>query len=69
MFGNKFAFGYAGFGEEPGVPPWLRHRGRRAHHHSWHRGHQPFAMNKWGKGWTPPWIQEDWLGPHFFAMR
>ena len=26
MFGNRFAYEYSGYGEEPGVPPWLRHR-------------------------------------------
>ncbi len=31
MFGNRFAYEYSGYGEEPGVPPWLRHRGRQAH--------------------------------------
>ena len=69
MFGNKFAFGYSGYGEEPGVPPWFRHRGRHAHHHGWHHGHRPFVQNKWGGGWSPPWLQEEWQGPQFFGMR
>lgn len=65
MFGNRFAYEYSGYGEEPGVPPWLRQRGRHAHHH----GHGHFGKNKWGGGWTPPWLQEEWRGPQFFAMR
>ncbi len=69
MFGNRFAYEYSGYGEEPGVPPWLRHRGRQAHHHGRHHGHGPFSQNKWGKGWTPPWLQEEWQGPRFFGMR
>ena len=69
MFGNRFAYEYSGYGEEPGTPPWLRHRGRHAHHHGRHHGHGPFDQNKWGKGWTPPWLQEEWQGPRFFAMR
>ena len=69
MFGNRFAYEYSGYGEEPGTPPWLRHQGRHAHHHGRHHSHGPFDQNKWGKGWTPPWLQEEWQGPHFFAMR
>ncbi len=65
MFGDKFAFEYSGYGEEPGVPPWLRHRERHAHH----RGHGPFGQYKWRKAWTPPWLQEEWQGPQFFGMR
>src|SRR2546429_3105755 len=69
MFGNKFAFEYSGYGDEPGGPPWLQHRGRHAHHRGWHHGHRPFAQSKWGRGWTPPWLQAEWQGPHFFGMR
>jgi DNA-binding PadR family transcriptional regulator len=69
MFGNRFAYEYSGYGEEQGLPPWLRHQGRQAHHHGKHHGHGPFGRNKWGGGWTPPWLQEEWQGPQFFAMR
>jgi DNA-binding PadR family transcriptional regulator len=69
MFGNRFAYEYSGYGEEQGLPPWLRHQGRHAHHHGKHHGHGPFGRNKWGGGWTPPWLQEEWQGPQFFAMR
>jgi DNA-binding PadR family transcriptional regulator len=69
MFGNRFAFEHAGYGEEPGVPPWLHHRGRHAHHHGKHHGHGPFGKNKWGARWAPPWLQEEWQGPQFFSMR
>ena len=69
MFGNKFAFEYSGYGDEPGGPPWLHHRGRQAHHHGWHHRHRPFGQYKWGRGWTPPWLQAEWQGPQFFGMR
>ena len=26
MFGKRFAYEYAGYGEEQRTPPWLRHR-------------------------------------------
>src|SRR5207302_250071 len=65
MFGDKFAFEYSGYGEGPGVPPWLRDRERHTHHY----GHGPFGKNKWGKVRTPPWLQEEWQGPQFFGMR
>jgi len=66
MFGNKFAYEYSGYGAEQGVPPWLRHQGRHAHHGR-HHGHGPFDQKRWGEGWTPPWLQEEWQGPRFFA--
>lgn len=66
MFGNKFAYEYSGYGTEQGVPPWLRHQGRHAHQGR-HHGHGPFDQNRWGEGWTPPWLQEEWKGPRFFA--
>ena len=69
MFGNKFAFEYSGYGDEPGGPPWLQHRGRHAHHRGWHHGHRPFAQSKWGRGWTPPWLQAEWQGPQFFGCE
>ena len=45
MFGNRFAFEYSGYGEEQGAPPWLRHRGRHAHHHGRHHAKSPRAIS------------------------
>jgi DNA-binding PadR family transcriptional regulator len=66
MFGKHFAYEHSGYGDEQGGPPWLRHRG----HHGMHRGYGPFGHHRggWGGGWTPPWLQEEWRGPHFFGM-
>lgn len=69
MFGNKFAYQYSGYGEEPGAPPWLHHRGHHAHLHGRHHGHGPFSRHRWGADWTPPWLQEEWQGPRFFGMH
>jgi len=69
MFGKRFAYEYPGFGEEQGVPPWLRHRGHHAHAYGRHHGHGPFSQNRWRGDWTPPWLQEEWRGPHFMGMR
>ncbi len=69
MFGNKFAYQYSGYGEEPGAPPWLRHREHHAHSHGRHHGHGPFSQARWGADWTPPWLQEEWRGPRFFGMH
>ncbi len=73
MFGKRFAYEYAGgYGEEQRTPPWLRHR--------WSHRHPGFSdarrgqgssgpsRNEWG-GWTPPWLSEEWRGPHFFGMH
>ena len=67
MFGKRFAYEYAGYGEEQGTPPWLRHR--------WSHRHPGFSdvrrspsQGEWG-GWTPPWLSEEWRRPHFFGMR
>ena len=70
MFGNnKFAFEFSGYGDGPGVPPWLHHRDRNGHRHQRHHGDRPFAKQKWGESWTPPWLQDEWRGPRFFEMR
>ncbi len=69
MFGNRFAYQYSGYGEEPGAPPWLRHREHHSHSHGRHHSRGPFSQNRWGEKWTPPWLQEAWRGPRFFGMR
>ena len=69
MFGNRFAYGFSGYGGEQGGPPWLRHREHHAHAHGRHHHRGPFSQNRWGGEWTPPWLQEEWRGPQFFGMR
>lgn len=65
MFGKRFAYEYAGYGEEQRTPPWLRHRW--SHRHPG-RGFSGPSQGEWG-GWTPPWLSEEWRRPHFFGMR
>ena len=72
MFGKRFAYGYAGYGEEQRTPPWLRHRWSHRHPRFFDarrgRGFSGPSQGEWG-GWTPPWLSEEWRGPHFFGMR
>jgi DNA-binding PadR family transcriptional regulator len=68
MFGERFAFGYQGAGDESGTPPWARHRG----HHPHFGRHAGPSGEQWEGGWTPPWFQHEDMrgrGPRFFAMR
>ena len=58
MFGNRFAFGWQGNGEEGDMPGWHEGHDSFGHHH-----HQD-----WGNHWTPPWFHARTHGPHFFAM-
>ena len=53
MFGNRFAYGWQGNGEEGG----------------WQEGHGPFGHQQWGNEWTPPWLRGRGHGPHIFTMR
>src|SRR5712692_5100220 len=71
MSGKRFAYQYSGYGEEQGVPPWLRHRGRNAHFSGLHHRHGPFSypQDRWGESWTPTWLQEESRRPHFFGMH
>lgn len=68
MFGERFAYGYQGGGDESGVPPWARHRG----HHPRFGMHAGPSGERWEGGWTPPWFSDEesrGRGPRFFAMR
>jgi DNA-binding PadR family transcriptional regulator len=58
MFGNRFAFGWQGNGDEGEVTSWHEEYGPVLHHHQ-HRGND----------WTPPWMRAQGRGPRFFAMR
>ncbi len=66
MFGKRFAYEYAGYGEEQRTAPWLRHRW--SHRYPRFAGARRGQEGKWG-GWTPPWLSEEWRRPHFFGMR
>ncbi len=53
MFGNRFAYGFEGSGEESWTPPWLRHeeRPRRGpRFFAMHRGRGPFGPGPFGPG-------------------
>lgn len=75
MFGNHFAYGFQGSGEEGWVPPWQRrwgHRGPWGHGpHFFGHQHGPIGPRGRARGndWTLPWLDEEGPGPHFFAMR
>ena len=72
MFGKRFAYEYAGYGEEQRTPPWLRHRWSHRHpgFSDARRGQGSYgpSRDEWG-GWTPPWLSEEWRRPHFFGMH
>lgn len=71
MFGNHFAYGFQGQGEEGQVPPWHRHQGHGPRFFGGHHIHGPFGHQRaqqWGNDWTPPWLRGQGHGPHFFAM-
>jgi len=71
MFVKGFAFQYSGYGEAQGAPSWLHHKGHHRRFFGRHHRHGPFSAvrERYGGGWTPPWLREDWRGPHFFGMR
>jgi DNA-binding PadR family transcriptional regulator len=58
MFGNRFAYGFQGSGEEGGDSFWHHSHGPSRHRHV-----------QWGNDWTPPWLRGQDRGPRFFAMQ
>ena len=68
MFGKRFAYEYAGYGEEQRTPPWLRHRWSHRPDARREQGSCGPSRDEWG-GWTPPWLSEEWRRPHFFGMH
>jgi DNA-binding PadR family transcriptional regulator len=71
MFGKEFAFQYSGYGDEQVAPLRPHHKGHHSRFFGRHHRHGPFSAfrERYGGGWTPPWLREDWRGPHFFGMR
>jgi DNA-binding PadR family transcriptional regulator len=71
MFGKEFAFQYSGYGDEQVTPLRPHHKGHHSRFFGRHHRHGPFSAfrERYGGGWTPPWLREDWRGPHFFGMR
>ncbi len=71
MFGKGFAFQYSGYRDEQVTPSKSRHKGHHPRFFGSHHRHGPFSAfrERYGGGWTPPWLRENWQGPHFFGMR
>src|SRR5258708_36714201 len=72
MFGKRLAYEYAGgYGEEQRTPPWLRHRWSHRHPGSSDarrgQGSSGPSRDEW-RGWTPPWLSEEWRGAPFVGL-